>query len=183
MVISGRAESKLEAMFSGEQLDEARRSLPEAFPGQADYGYENLVLAVLRLSEGDLARLKYFADRARSHPVDVVELVGYRPWLIAFGEWPERRTQLLDGGPVRAPDAGILRQPEDADLWEKTGLVCLELCVVCGELVSRDPLGNPKIVLTDLGSGAEKLVTAHRRCMDEGQALALSQDYGWREGW
>ncbi|HVC71803.1 MAG TPA: hypothetical protein VNC61_16225 [Acidimicrobiales bacterium] len=67
-MISPKAEAKLAVLFPAQQLDEARQLLPEPSEGQNADGHENVVLAVIKLSEGNLIRLEYFANRTRAFP-------------------------------------------------------------------------------------------------------------------
>jgi hypothetical protein len=72
----------------------------------------------------------------------------------------------------------------DADLWDKNGLECLSLCVVCSRSAASHITG-PHAVLSRpkrdglLRSNASKLVAVHGRCKDEGAAIARQQGYVW----
>lgn len=103
-----------------------------------------------------------------------------------------------DAAPVRSwDDAGLGRTCKacnakivnpspfgEADLWDKNGLECFTLCVVCSTPAASHMTG-PHAVLSRpkrhglLRTNASKLVAVHDRCKEEGAAIARQQGYIW----
>jgi hypothetical protein len=178
-MLSAKAEHRLQSMFSGQGLIEALQTLPEQLASQGEAGYENVVLAILKLSEGSLVRLRYFAERARSFPGDVILLARAPKEL---GAWPKSLEALLRGGPVALADVEPQPFTANDDLWERNGFGAAVFCVVCGELVSMDVFSNQLIELscsTPEGFTRKKLVAVHEYCANEGKAIAKEQGFGW----
>jgi hypothetical protein len=179
-MLSAKAERRLESMFSGRDLVEARQALPDRLEGQNETGHENVALAIMKLSQGSLARLRYFAERARSYPEDIILLAGAPK---ALGVLPESLEKTLRGGPVTLADVEPQPFTDNDDLWERNGFGAAVYCVVCGELVSMDIFSNPMIELscsTPEGVTKKKLVAVHGYCTNEGKSIAEAQGLGWR---
>lgn len=168
---SEEAMKRLQSLFSDDNLAEALRLLP----GQQG---EDVVLAIVTLSEGSLDRLRYFAERARKYPTDVLFLREHVP----LGEWSNELNGLLLGGPIEIPLTESATRNLEDDFWLRTGLGALQLCVVCGEPMSSDFAVNPRVELSRRAPfGVEtKTEAVHLDCIDRGKATAHSQGYGWR---
>jgi hypothetical protein len=179
-VISQKAYEKLQLVFSGNELEEAFRLLPHPFPGQSQEGYDAVTIAVVELSEGEYDRLRYFSERARDHPSDVVILAGYRG-IRSFAEAPKG---VLRGGRVTVPDVEPNPLLSSDDLWERCGTAQLQFCVVCEQPVSKRGSQNRSVMLGRHLSNrvfVKKLITVHRHCMEEGHRMAELQGYAWEK--
>jgi len=182
-MVPSRAEAKLSALFQGRDLEEAIDGLPGRPAGYGDQGYELLLMSIIKLSEGQLERLKYFADRALDHPEDVVQLGLNREAKSTIK--PRKRIEdipHLSGGPVTIPDVPPNPLADDDDLWEGLGHGSAVLCSVC-----RKEYGSfdPEVWLyrgTKAEGRSAKRIHVHPRCLRSGEALALSQGYGWHHG-
>jgi hypothetical protein len=167
--LSPKVRSRLEALFSGSDLDEAVQEMSQL-------SNEMLALDVIKLSEGELSHLKYFVERARSHPSDIFILAN-RPRIP--GPLPEKVRALLQGGPVAVPDLPYNPSARGDDLWDRDSGPFN--CVVCGKVVSTDPRQISTFWLSKRRGVATsgKAITAHSHCTEEGKLLAHSQGYRW----
>jgi len=72
----------------------------------------------------------------------------------------------------------------EADLWDKNGLECGSLCVVCARPAASYITGPHAVLSRSKGHGLlrtkeSKLVAVHDRCKNEGAAIARQQGYLW----
>jgi hypothetical protein len=182
-MISPAVQAKIRTLFAEQEYDVVVALLPRQLDAQPDELYERLLLSVLALSEGDISRLSYFVDRACTYPGDIAILSRYPR---ALGPMPAEMIRALRGGPVTVPDIDPHPGNRDNDLWTKNGAGAMLLCVVCGELVSHDFAGNPRVVLSRSSAGGgrarRKPVTVHPDCEATGRTLAAAQGYGWEVG-
>jgi hypothetical protein len=180
-IIPGKVEVTLGTMFP-EHIAEARAILPDRLHDQSDDVYAVLLWLVLKLSEGSIERLSYFADRARAFPADV--------WLL--GQSPEPAHRLLKllirnllGGSVTITERGPVRMRQPDDLWDRGYITSAFHCIVCGLVVSKSGSLLPTVMLSRSGhSGVTRLesqvrVWVHYPCRAEGSRLAREQGYGW----
>jgi len=175
-----RVALKLRAMFPEEQMSDAVRLLPKKRPDRSDLGYENLLSALVKISEGDLERLAYFSQRARTHPGDVI-LIGLQP--PALGPVPHA---MLRGGPIALPYVAPhpARNAGETMMDRRT---YGQVCIVCGERVSDATRPGDNVVLSRVTRGlmietSELAESAHIDCMRRGEELAAQQGLGWRRG-
>ena len=68
------AVTELTARFEQDKVGVALDLLPEKNPGQSDEAFERYLVALIKLSDGDLDRLEYFVDRGRAFPGDIFVL-------------------------------------------------------------------------------------------------------------
>ena len=70
------------------------------------------------------------------------------------------------------------------DPWDKNGLECASLCVVCSRPAASHITGPHAVLSRSKGHVCcvpkeSKLVAAHDRCKKEGEAIARQQGYLW----
>jgi hypothetical protein len=185
-MIPGRVEAKLSALFSGHELDEAVRLLPPRPSTFGDDGYDELLMAITKLSEGDLDRLRYFASRAHDFPDDVVGWGRLRE--VRSTLRPRSKVQMLEkgcrlrGGPMAIADVTPNPLADDEDLWHGLGVATAFLCSVC-----RQEYGSvtPEIWLSqrvEAGGLSARRIRVHPSCIPDGESLARAQGYGWHQG-
>jgi hypothetical protein len=182
-MVPSRVEAKLSAIFQGSDLQEALDALPGRPAGSTDHWYDLLLMSITKLSEGQLERLKYFAERALVFPEDVVQLGQTRELRSTIK--PRKRTRgipHLSGGPVALPDVPPNPLADDEDIWEGLGIGAAMLCSVC-----RKEYGSPDPEIwlyrvSEGGGRSASRIHVHPRCLQAGEALALSQGYGWHHG-
>ncbi|HEY5252319.1 MAG TPA: hypothetical protein VIJ09_11685 [Acidimicrobiales bacterium] len=123
--LPARVETKLSVLFAGSEREEALRLLPERPAAFGEYGYERLLMSITKLSEGELERLAYFADRGRRYPEDVVQWGALRE--VRSTVKPRSKVKLLErqcrlrGGPITMADVEPNPLADDDDLWDGLG--------------------------------------------------------------
>jgi len=166
---------KLEAMFSGQDIAEVQKILLEELPEQPN---ERVLIWVIKLSEGSLPRLQYFARRACDFPGDVMWLA-YNPE--PYQRWPKPFKRMLQGGPVTITEHGPRTMEQEDDLWERNEIDGPMRCIVCGTKVRFGYAYLSQRRAPDVPWGSSR-VPVHRECRAEGEALAHEQGYGWTAG-
>lgn len=170
-----RTEAKLLLTFEDRSLLDKARLILSALEVLKDKPiYEQVLIGVLQLSAGSLSRLRYFVDRAREHPGDIVIIMAQHPDFV-FDDIDE----VLGGGPLELSIPRELLRCDSDDLWARGSSAPLA-CVVCGRLVSADFVANPHIILRRTEPVWQELaVPVHRKCMAVGRQRAEEQGYLW----
>lgn len=177
-----RVEAKLTALFGQGQLADARRALPPKGRGLPDQIHELMLMNVIKLSEGDLDRLRYFGTRAKAHPEDIHHLASIRE-LRGRMKPRQKVTHInkairLGGGPVELPDVSRNPSADNDDLMDGLGVAAAFLCSVCRtEYASFDPEVWIHKRMPD-GVRSQRL-HVHPRCLTQGREVARSQGYSW----
>lgn len=179
--------NRLHDLFEDEQMRDALSALPRKREDQTDGQYVRILSAVVSLSEGNLNRLRYFADRALQAPEDL-------GWLEAMPEtdegFPRLAEALLRGGPVTIRERGPARRSASPDLWLRGNLMVPFVCIVCMEEVLPQEVQVVYLQRVDAhdrhSDKHEVMAMVHRHCLEQGRQLAEQQRYGWSEsqgGW
>lgn len=166
-------EFRLRLEFDVSELDEARAILAPLDTASN----EKVLLGVIQLSGGSLARLRYLSARALRYPMDILAIVSLGS---ASPETLHKVEDALLGGPMGVPLYPELIRKESDDLWMKnsSGLVCL----VCDELLSADFFDPDPFVAVSLATPDGELEAAvHPGCVERGGRLAKQQGYIWEE--